>query len=311
MSDKAKRIPEIDYLKCVCIVLMVIFHLAHYADKHLLAKQFVYTFHMPAFLLISGYLTRGGKTWKQFASYILWLIVPYSVMESGYVIMASLLPIRDHIANLTPAVFLDKLILHPTGPYWFIHTLIILSITRHITPLAFKGKTETVIGMAVACAVMAHPKIGLLSFSNAIYYIAGVAIRISGVELPDVFSSRTPLALLPLILLCLDRDNLDRGAPGGMAITYLVISLLLHIHKHTGAHRIMLFIGRHTLIILLFSPIFTLLAKSLIPVFSFDPTASLFMVVSTTLVIAGSFAVAKLLDLLHLTPLLLGKDKAI
>lgn len=311
MSDKAKRIPEIDYLKCVCIVLMVIFHLAYYADKHLMAKQFVYTFHMPAFLLISGYLARGGKTWKQFASYIRWLIVPYAVMESGYVVMASLLPIRDHIDCLTPVVFLDKLILHPTGPYWFIHTLIILSVIRHVIPYVFKGKTETVIAMAVACAIMAHHDIGLLSFANAVYYIAGVALRISGVRLIDIFSSSTALPLLPLILLCMDSDNLDRGTLGGMAITYLVMSLLLYIYKYTGAHRSMIFIGQHTLIILLFSPIFTLLAKSLIPIFSFDPTANLFMIVATTFVIMGSFGVAKLLDMLRITPFLLGKDKAL
>ena len=55
------RMDEIDYLKCVCILLMVVFHLAYIGDKYPYAKLVVYTFHMPVFLLISGYLTHIGK----------------------------------------------------------------------------------------------------------------------------------------------------------------------------------------------------------------------------------------------------------
>ena len=55
------RVREIDYLKCVFIVLMVVFHLVYVGDKFPYAKQVVYTFHMPAFLLISGYLANMDK----------------------------------------------------------------------------------------------------------------------------------------------------------------------------------------------------------------------------------------------------------
>ena len=55
------RVKEIDYLKCVFIVLMVIFHLVYVGDKYPYAKQVVYTFHMPVFLLISGYLANMDK----------------------------------------------------------------------------------------------------------------------------------------------------------------------------------------------------------------------------------------------------------
>ena len=51
------RISEIDYLRCVLILLMVAFHLVYIGDSYPYAKQVVYTFHMPGFLLISGYLT--------------------------------------------------------------------------------------------------------------------------------------------------------------------------------------------------------------------------------------------------------------
>ena len=45
---------------------MVIFHLTYIGDKYPYAKQVVYTFHMPIFLLISGYLTKIGKSIKEY-----------------------------------------------------------------------------------------------------------------------------------------------------------------------------------------------------------------------------------------------------
>lgn len=55
------RVKEIDYLKCIFITLMIIFHLVYIGDKYPYAKQIVYTFHMSAFLIISGYLANNRK----------------------------------------------------------------------------------------------------------------------------------------------------------------------------------------------------------------------------------------------------------
>ena len=44
-------------------------------------------------------------------------------MESGYTLMASLLPIREHIDHLTAGVLIDHIFLHPMGPYWYLHNL--------------------------------------------------------------------------------------------------------------------------------------------------------------------------------------------
>ena len=89
------RMNEIDYLKCVCILLMVIFHLTYIGDKYPYAKQVVYTFHMPIFLLISGYLTNIGKSIKEFLKKYLWIFIPYAVMETSYAVASCLLPVRQ------------------------------------------------------------------------------------------------------------------------------------------------------------------------------------------------------------------------
>ena len=125
------RLDELDYLKCVMVVLMVSFHLVHISDTYPYAKQVVYTFHMPVFLVLSGYLMNVGKTAGKYLHTMLFYFIPYVVMESGYTLMASVLPIREHIDQLTPLVFLDKLFVSPLGPYWYLHTLILCGLTYY------------------------------------------------------------------------------------------------------------------------------------------------------------------------------------
>lgn len=311
MTTERKRIDELDFLKCVFIVLMIVFHLAYFGDMHPVAKKFVYTFHMPAFLFLAGYLANTAKPWRRFGSYLLWLAVPYAVMESGYIVMASLLPIREHIDSLTPGVFLDRLLLHPVGPYWFIHTLILLEAFCYVIMRYVSRPAESVALFALVCWLLSSGGVGLLSFANAVYFIMGAALRRSGLNVLSVFASKTPLTLVPLALLCLDSNNFDRATPAGMAIVWLVVSLLLFVFRHVRVGRLVLYIGRHTLIILLFSPIFTLLSKAFIPLFAFDPTALSFMVVAVVFVLAGCFALARLLDFIGISRFLLGKNKTV
>lgn len=98
------RIQQLDYLKSIFIILMLLMHLVYFEEKFPYAKAVILTFVMPVFLLISGYLANMNKTLTKLARHIKWLAVPYAIMESGYIIMASILPIREHISQLTPSI---------------------------------------------------------------------------------------------------------------------------------------------------------------------------------------------------------------
>lgn len=80
---------------------------------------------MPGFLIISGYLMNVSKSRNDFARTLLGYVIPYIIIESGYIVMASALPIREHIDNLTVSIFIEKLFIHPIGPYWYLQTLVI------------------------------------------------------------------------------------------------------------------------------------------------------------------------------------------
>ena len=128
VGGSAKRMDELDFLKAVFILLMVAFHLVYIGNKYPYAKAVVYTFHMPGFLLISGYLANTQKTVRKFLRGMGRLLLPYLIMEGAYIILAAFLPIREHIDSLTVGTFLQHLWLKPLGPYWYLHTLVICSV---------------------------------------------------------------------------------------------------------------------------------------------------------------------------------------
>ena len=83
-------------------------HLVYFEEKFPYAKAVILTFVMPVFLLISGYLANMNKPLTKLARHIKWLAVPYAIMESGYIIMASILPIREHISQTHTQHFCRK-----------------------------------------------------------------------------------------------------------------------------------------------------------------------------------------------------------
>ena len=54
---------ELDFVKGVLITLMVLFHLSYFVERHVALTEWVYTFHMSGFLVISGLLFNVEKDW--------------------------------------------------------------------------------------------------------------------------------------------------------------------------------------------------------------------------------------------------------
>jgi fucose 4-O-acetylase-like acetyltransferase len=305
-----KRIDEIDFLKAILIILMVMFHLVWFSEGHPYVKQMVYTFHMPAFLLLSGYFCHTAKAPRAFLRQVLWFFIPYAIMELGYTVMCFFLPIHEHISTLSPSVLAYHLFIHPLGPYWYFHTLIICLL---LTYAVFRTNLcRSLIGNILLLCVLLFALRSIVVFANAMYFVAGVVLFQSGIKYLHFFRP-TILAVFPLVWLCNFPENLDRASIAGIAINYLVISLCLSAYPHLfqKSKSLLLFIGRNTLVILLFSPVFTLLAKFFIPLFSWDPTRICFMLVSVSFTLAGCMAVAWLFDALHLSPLFFGCKKVL
>lgn len=303
------RIKELDYLKSILILLMVAFHLVYIGDKYPYIKQIVYTFHMPAFLIISGYLTNVQKDIKSFMRKLLWIFIPYLCLETGYVLMSHILPVRENVPEISSSILLHKIFIKPLGPYWYLHTLIICSLLYY---LAFRYTRMKIISQVIILGLGLFAVSywgGIMVFANAIYFLAGVIIKQSKLPFIRIFQPSL-LALVPMILLCCFPDNLNRGILAGITITYLaiIISLYAHSYLSKGISQCSYFIGRNTLVIFLFSPLFTILCKMFLSFLFFEPTGILFMIISVAITVSGCIIIAWSMDKLHFSRFFFGQD---
>lgn len=333
MHKPKPRIDELDFLKFVFITLMIAFHLVYIGDAYPVAKRLVYTFHMPGFLLVSGYLFNVNKSWESFWKTMLWIFVPYTIMESGYTMMASLLPIREHIDRLTVGVLVDHIFLHPMGPYWYLHTLMICGICYYIAFKKPEGRFSSVLKqekpllpikmlslenqvllgrftlLALFLLLLSYG-CGLLSIANAAYFLVGAIVRQAVGNFRLAFPARW-WTLGLLLVWCIDPSHYDRASFAGACLVFLVIGSLLWIYQlgiPQSLRKLFLFIGRNTLPLLLFSPIFTILAKYYQALLlRAEPTGIFFMVVSVILAIAGSYGITWLMDISGMSKLFFGK----
>ena len=291
-----QRINELDFLKGFLIILVISFHLVYIGDTHPYAKQIVYTFHMPGFLLISGYLINVNKRWKDFLKTMLHYAIPYLVIESGYILMASVLPIREHLDDLTTGVFFESLLLHPLGPYWYLQTLIICGLSYAvISRLDFMKPVSRFILLGIAYYLISM--FGVLSFGCSMYFLAGAVLRHSNVSFTSLFQA-SPLAIVAFALLAIHPQNLSLEQSGGILMVVLIISAALCAYAYIGdkPRRLMMYLGQKSMPLFLFSPIFTFVCKPLVAFLQFDPTGLLFLIVSLIICISGSLAVEWLLN---------------
>lgn len=307
------RIYQLDYLRCIFIVLMIIFHLVYIGDKYPYIKLIVYTFHIPAFLIISGYLANIQKKWNVFMLSMVWLFIPYAIMEMGYVLMSVVLPVREKVGEVSLSLLLDKVFLSPMGPYWYLHTLIICYLTYYvvnrITSRLDRLSFFILLGI---CFWILSDYFKVLSMANAIYFIIGAAICQCKQNFLSIFSPSV-FGIIPLIILCCYPENLNRFTLAGVVITYLFISFSFWIYCYIPDRlkHITHFIGCNTLPILLFSPIFTIASKVLIPLFSFDSSGLCFMCVAVLFVVIGSLMIAYCMDKMNLSRWFCGKTTLI
>ena len=305
------RIEALDYLKCLFVLLMVAFHLAYFADGYPLLKQWVYNFHMPGFLLISGYLMRVDKTLHQFSRALLWFAVPYLILESSYITLSAFMPVRDGIEQLTLSTFADKFFLHPLGPYWYLHTLILCGIGYFIV---WKRRNySTISRLILLCFYFAGLSfVQLVAWDVSLYFFLGVVIRQSKLSFLQVFRPSW-LAFIALLWLGCYPETFHKGSLGGLITVYLVISAALAVFPHLlpSIKRAALFLGRNSLALFLFSPIFTMVCKIFIPYLAFDSSRLLFLALSLPLCVLGALSVCRVLDALHLSPWVLGREKAL
>ena len=118
-------------------------------------------------------------------------------------------------------------------------------------------------------------------------------------------------SLIPFVILCSKQENLLGLRLPGIVITYLAVSLSLWIYPRLPQKiRLTTYtIGRNTLILLLFSPLFTILSRIYQPLFMFESSGCCFALFTIVLTISGCFAIAWCMDKCRLSRWFFGKER--
>ncbi len=144
--DMASRDPWFDNAKMALVTLVVVGHaltLLPATTGTSRAYDFLYAWHVPAFVLLTGYLSRSfswapGRLWLLART----VVVPYVVFE------AVLAWFRTTVGDVS----IERLFLDPHWPMWYLAALV---VWRLLTPLFLRPPAPVAVAAAVAISLTA------------------------------------------------------------------------------------------------------------------------------------------------------------
>ena len=321
-----QRNTDIDWIRAILIILMILIHIVSFGNAYPQLKAGILSFMMPTFLIITGYLVNIEKSSKEMGRYLMCLALPYVIMVTGFSVLSYFMPVRDGITELSLSQICEKIFVTSIGPYWFIQTMIICGILYYVS---FKGaiwgtlrQGKTTMSTTTSLFIFATlllllSKTPALSPSAATYYFIGAVLRQCHIGFNRIFRP-SPVALLLWINLLGLEEWYDWGTLAIVFSCWCCISSLMWIHSLIKrlqdnacvrkTEDALLYIGRNTLPIYLFHPIFTMAAKFYHPLFSWDRSEICFALVTIFIAIAGSIGIAKMMEKTRLA-YLFGKGK--
>ena len=321
-----QRNTDIDWIRAILIILMILIHIVSFGNAYPQLKAGILSFMMPTFLIITGYLVNIEKSPKEMGRYLMSLALPYVIMVTGFSVLSYFMPVRDGITELSLSQICEKIFVTSIGPYWFIQTMIICGILYYVS---FKGAiwgtlrqgkttmSTTTSLFIFATLLLLQSKTPALSPSAATYYFIGAVLRQCHIGFDKIFRP-SPVALLLWLLLLGMEEWYDWGTLAIVFSCWCCISSLMWIHSLIKrlqdnacvrkTEDTLLYIGRNTLPIYLFHPIFTMAAKFYHPLFSWDRSEIIFALVTIFIAIAGSIGIAKMMEKTRLA-YLFGKGK--
>jgi fucose 4-O-acetylase-like acetyltransferase len=303
---------EIDYAKGILITLMVMFHLGQFNTHYPEMKACVYSFHMSGFLLLSGYLFSYKKEIGAFCCHIRGLLVPYIIFELLYLIGLGYLGKYLGASNVFDgniAELIHCVLSKPSGTYWYLHTLIICSVVYYLTSSIHKISDVGALITAGIVQFLISMVVEGLHWENVMYFMIGATIRRMQINLPNSILASW-YCLFGIVAIIFFTEEYDRFSISGIGLTFMVVGFLFWMYKcmpNNIMSKVVCYVGKNSLAIVLFSPILTIITKSYVPLFKFDDTAILWMLVSVMIVHSLSFISIKLADVSHISKVMTGK----
>ena len=181
------RNESIDSLKGILIIFVIIGHALHGTLDENILRYVIYSFHMPVFLFISGYLINLQRIQSLSAKDLLvkyWkrMLFPWGVALFFYSFVLS-------IPHFTLLEFVEKLS-HPYYHLWYVPTLFVfICIVWMITHV--KERTVALIFLVALGLIFSnmHIKVGCLRMCYFIFFMFGVISKNSDVKVENLLVS--------------------------------------------------------------------------------------------------------------------------
>jgi fucose 4-O-acetylase-like acetyltransferase len=317
-SHETRR-PEIDFAKGVMITLMVFGHTTHVgsaAPTLLDVVGWIYTFHMPAFMVISGYfVTPGRGVRNELMRTVRRIVIPYLLFETVYLCALRAasqagFPVSNELRSLDLAELLRRLVADPIGGYWYLHALSIYLLAYH-TADALSG------GQAVRrWAVLALLLLGVIAspivfrLDTLMFFGLGTALRAAGARLPTGWSG-APLLLAMSLLFGATALRTTPELRTIWVFAVLAVVQQVAIDWRRFPIDLVAFVGRNTLGVLLLHAAVLNALKPMQPVFlAADPTGLLNSLSATFAGVVLPIGVVAVADRLHVSSILFGTEPA-
>lgn len=313
-SNNNLRNSSIDALKGIMIILVVLGHITYIGElknhfEHL--RDYIYFFHMPIFLMITGYFINIKLSIKKITNN---LLIPYILFFSTYLIILlittklNLLEKSNSIESISN--IFHAIIFQPFASYWYLHSLIlfccILSISNYIGQLCFKKQnlSFTIIVFYLIQTIFVFFDFKLLYWVTSYIWI-GMLYRIT-VSNSITTDSIASLSILTVASFFIQDFDLIRTITC-VLIVFLIIFLLKRIN-----HSMIALIGRNSLLIFLFHVYFINIMKAFsLSTLKIDSSGILFIILSLLISIFGSLLTGSIMDKIKISTFIFGTKKVI
>lgn len=260
MPDQKKRIEWVDYVKAFACFLVILGHLIQSLQKSGIDNHqnitdfinwFIYLFHMPLFMCMSGFLFCKSKqtfTWKNYGKFELKKIINLSVPYfTFYLIFLGLNVLFSSSVN--EAKGMDELIgifNNPMAPYWFLYALLSIFI---VVPLIEKLCNNNKI---LTFAIFLVLKIVFIFVQTPVYFINsvmsyGIYFYI-GSFIKEEWKVKKPICIIETVLYILAsilyynfRENMNGYFIRAINIVFAIFAILIivQIFQHIKKSKIL------------------------------------------------------------------------
>ncbi len=138
---------RLDTIKGVLIILVILGHLIGECGDGMIngsVQTFIYTFHMPLFILLSGYLTKIKEDKSSFWKGLLNIGIPLIIFQVINTVL--LLVFHQHVGL--------KMLVVPYWTLWYLFSLILWRIMLQFSPKSLLSKPTLYLSIAFAVSVV-------------------------------------------------------------------------------------------------------------------------------------------------------------